>query len=290
MRLAQLYYFVEVCQSLSITKSAAILHVSQPSLSVAIKELEGELGLKLFQRVKQRLQLTPEGKYFYQELTPILLNLDHLTNEMKSSGGNRHIIKMGIPPMIGSVLFTKIFSKLREEHPSIVMEIIERGTFDMEKLILDETVDLSMLLEESCTTDEIVFKPMQTVPIHICFHPNHPLSKRKSIHVTELKDEPLIMFNNRFYIHKTVRKTFDDNGIKPNIILETTHLYTIKQFMQQNIASSFLFADCICPDDNLKSVSVEGIDDVTIGIAWKKNLRLSSDIDKFIQVIDSMTF
>lgn len=290
MRLAQLHYFCEVCQSLSITKSAAVLHVSQPSLSIAIKELEEELGLQLFNRVKQRLHLTPEGRYFYQELVPILANLDTLTKEVKNLGGNQHHIKMGIPPMIGSVLFTKIFSKLKIEHPNIEMEIIERGTFDMEKLILDETIDLSMLLQESCTSDEIQFKALQTVPIHICFHPDHHLSNRKSIHIEELQDEPLIMFNDRFYINRIVEKTFRENNIKPKIILETTHLNTIKQFIEQNLASSFLFANCIYSRENLKTVSVEGIDDVTIGIAWKKNLRLSDDIDKFIKLIDGMHF
>lgn len=290
MRLAQLYYFVEVCQSLSITKSATILHVSQPSLSVAIRELEDELGLQLFNRVKQRLQLTAEGRYFYQELKPILLNLDHLTNEVKDLGKNRHCIKIGIPPMIGSLVFTQIFSKLKTEFPNIQMEIIERGTFDMERLILDEIIDLSMLLEESYTSDEIFFKPIQTAPIHVCFHPDNPLSKKDYIHIKDLKDEPLIMFNDSFYIHKAVCKNFKENNISPEIILETTHLNTIKQFVQQNLASSFVFADCIFPSDNLRTVSVEGIEDVTIGVAWKKNVRLSTDINKFVKLIDDMNF
>ncbi|MFI3174869.1 MAG: LysR family transcriptional regulator [Bacillota bacterium] len=288
MRLAQLYYFAEVCKSLSITKSANTLHISQPSLSIAIKELEEELGLQLFHRVKQRLQLTAEGRFFYQELTPILTSLENLTQTVKSFGENTHSIKIGIPPMIGGILFTRLFTELRKNYPEIQLEVTERGTFDMEALILEEEIELAMILKESFTSEEIEFLPMIKVEIHACFHKDHALAMRDVILVEELKDEPLIMFNDHFYIHKMIRKSFADLHIFPHIILETTHLNTIKQFVQQNLASSFVFPECILENDGIVTVPVKGMQTVTMGLAWKKGVPLPKDTNKVVEVAEKL--
>ena len=64
MRLLQLRYFIEICNHMNITKAGEHLNVSQPSLTVAIKNLEEELGIQLFKRRKQRISLTSEGEYF----------------------------------------------------------------------------------------------------------------------------------------------------------------------------------------------------------------------------------
>ncbi len=288
MRLAQLYYFVEVCKTLSITKSANVLHISQPSLSIAIKELEEELGLLLFHRVKQRLQLTSEGRFFYQELIPILVSLENLTQTVKSFGENTHSIKIGIPPMIGGILFTKLFTQLRCQHPEIQLEVTERGTFDMEALLLEEVIELAMILQESFTNEEIEFLPMVEVEIHACFHQHHRLAGREIISVEELKEEPLIMFNNHFYIHKMIRKSFADLHIFPHIILETTHLNTVKQFVQQNLAMSFVFPECILQNDGIVTVPVKGLQTVTMGLAWKKGVPLPKDTSKVVEIAESL--
>lgn len=284
MRLAQLYYFVEVCKSLSITKSANTLHISQPSLSIAIKELEEELGLQLFHRVKQRLQLTSEGRFFYQELVPILTNLENLTETVKSFGENMHSIKIGIPPMIGGIVFTRLFAELQHNHPEIQLEVTERGTFDMEALLLEEVIELAMVLKESFTSTEIEFLPIINVEIHACFPKDHRLATKTCISLEELKEEPLIMFDNHFYIHKIIRKSFAEMHIFPNIILETTHLNTVKQFVQQNLASSFVFPECILENDGIATVPVKGLSTVTMGLAWKKGVPLPKDTNKVVEV------
>ena len=85
MRLSQLLYFEAAGRLESVTKAAEELHVSQPSISMSIKELESELGVALFQRVNKRLYLTEEGRYFLSELSQILRQLDRLTKEMKEA-------------------------------------------------------------------------------------------------------------------------------------------------------------------------------------------------------------
>lgn len=127
MKLNQLNYFIEVCNSMNITQAAKKLHISQPSLTVAIKNLEQELGVNLLLREKNKITLTSEGEFFRDQLYPILGNLENLKREMVSSGSNYNVLKMGIPPMIGSFLFPLLFSRFITQNPDIKLEIVEHG-------------------------------------------------------------------------------------------------------------------------------------------------------------------
>lgn len=98
MKLHQLQYFQEVCTQNSITKAAESLHISQPAVSNAIKELEEEFHLKLFKRVNKKLILTKEGAYFLLEVEELLNKSDALTEKMRRLGDRKSIVRLGLPP------------------------------------------------------------------------------------------------------------------------------------------------------------------------------------------------
>lgn len=289
MRLAQLRYFLEICRYEHMTKAAKTLHISQPSLTVAMKELEKELGISLFHRVNQRIQLTTEGGYFYTELLPVIHQLDQITDRMKDMGASRNLVKIGIPPMMGSFIFPQLFRKFKSSNPQVRLEIMEYGAIEMQKLIADEILDLSMMIGESRSTEMIEFKPLMTCKIKLCVHPSHPFAAMGHIQLEDLKEEPLILFNNGFYIIKMVLDSFEHRGISPNVVLETSQIHTIKQFIANGLASSFLIENCVLPEENIVLVDVLGLSDVTIGIAWKKNRLLSSNAVKMIKFIHELT-
>ena len=119
MRLSQLLYFEAAGRLESVTKAAEELHVSQPSISMSIKELESELGVALFQRVNKRLYLTEEGRYFLSELSQILRQLDRLTKEMKERGSDVQHLRVAVAPIIGMFIFPAVFREFRLKHPEI---------------------------------------------------------------------------------------------------------------------------------------------------------------------------
>lgn len=86
MKLYQLQYFREVCTQKGITNAAKTLHVSQPAISKAIKELEDEFELKLFKRTKKVMVLTEEGAHFLMEVEHLLSEADELTEKMHRLG------------------------------------------------------------------------------------------------------------------------------------------------------------------------------------------------------------
>jgi len=288
MRLIQLQYFTEVCKEGNITRAAERLHVSQPTVTTAIRDLEEELGISLFHRIKQRIYLTSEGNYFLQEVTPLLGQLDVLVGHMNDLGNKKNHVKVGIPPMMGSFLFPKIFAGFKSLHPEIALEIFEYGALEIQKLVADEVLDLAVMIEESLTNQEITFKEILKTNFRVYVNEKHPLAHRTALNYSDLDGEPLVMFGTCFYVNRVVTGGFERAGITPNIVLLTSQINTIKRFVEENIAATFLIEDCVTPEDKMTMVSLQEPSPVTVGIGWKTGRHLYSDTAKFIKFVGQL--
>lgn len=147
MDIRQLEYFAEVAKQLSFTKAAATLHVSQPSISKAIQQLEVELDVPLFYRSSKQLELTDAGH-------AVLINTQHvleafknirseLTDLMELKKGK---IRIGIPPIVGAEFFSKLVSQYKERYPYVEIVLTEVGTKKLEKVWNQETLILGLFV------------------------------------------------------------------------------------------------------------------------------------------------
>ncbi len=127
MTLTQMRYFYEVCQWQNITKAAEHLHVSQPTISVAMQTLEAETGLNLFHREGRKLVVTPEGSKLLGKVNHILTQMDQLETEIQDMAHNRNHIRMALPLQIGTRFLPRILGDFRLAHPQIKLEIIGDG-------------------------------------------------------------------------------------------------------------------------------------------------------------------
>ena len=129
MELRQLEYFQMASRLKNITRAAQRLRVSQPNITVAIKKLESELGVQLFDRSQKQLTLTPEGKVFLKRIELALRNIDDAILEVNDYKQlQKGMIKIGIPPMMGAYLFPKVFSGFRHLHPNLDVFLYEEGS------------------------------------------------------------------------------------------------------------------------------------------------------------------
>ena len=289
MRLTQIRYFLEVCKCNNITQAAKNLYVSQPSVTVAIKDLEEELGVNLFNRIKQRIFLTEEGKFFYDESSKIIKKLDNLLEVVKDMGEKKNNVKIGIPPMIGSFLFPNIFLGFKESYPEINLEIYEYGTIESRELLLKEKLDLVITTGERFKPNEINFNTILKTSYGFYVGKESSLSRKERLSFKDISDEPLILFNKGFYINRIVMREFEKLGVKsPKIILETGQVETLKRFISKGIAAGFLTKNCVEDSDNLLEVPFETPMPITIGLEWKKDQYLRSDVANFIKYINKV--
>ena len=145
MKLSQMRYFSASCHAGNISRAAEELHIAQPSVTAAIKALEDELGVSLLHRGNRSVSPTPDGERFLHRCDQILAEVDSLTEEFAELSRKHRTINVGIPPMIGSILFPEIFHSFRAKHPDIVINPVELGSEAAREAVVNGELDLAVI-------------------------------------------------------------------------------------------------------------------------------------------------
>ncbi|AOY76506.1 LysR family transcriptional regulator [Clostridium formicaceticum] len=285
MELRQLQYFQMVCQLDTITKAAERLHVSQPSITNAIKNLEGELGIHLFDRNKKQLRLTPEGKVFLTRVNDILSKVEDAVSEMQDYRQlKKGILRIGVPPMIGTFLFPKIFVHFKNLYPQIELHIMEKGSIATTKMIENEELDLAIVIvaQSSALLNSLLILESEML---VCLSKHHPLNVKEKLTLEDIKNEPIVMLKEGFYHREKIMAFFNKHGVAPNTILSSSQLDTIKSVVSNGIGISLLLKEIIENDNRIVGKPLNEVISIPIGLVWKKEKYLSNAAKTFIDFI-----
>ena len=121
MTLNQLRYFCTAARCRSITKAAKLLFVSQPAVSLAIRQLEKEFSMTLFAYTNKSLELTKEGAIFYERSMELLKDSDEMRLHFLDSSRYRPTVKLGIPPLLSTIFFPDLMDAFHVKHPDIYL-------------------------------------------------------------------------------------------------------------------------------------------------------------------------
>lgn len=147
----------------------------QPSITNAIHKLEDELGVKLLKRNTKKVSLTFKGEIFNNRVIEILRNLNQAVTEVRDL--NKGPVKLGLPPMIGALLFPNIFLEFNRSFPHIELQVIEKGSLVIQRLLDEGKLDLAfMILPHSLETLHTL--PLIKERMMVCLPHSHHLSCR----------------------------------------------------------------------------------------------------------------
>ena len=146
MKLTQLEYFCVAARYHNITKAAKELFVTQPSISNAIKALEEEFGVNLFFRNNNKLTLTPEGELFYKSSEELLAHADSVESEFHEIRKKITPIRIGIPPMLGTIYLPELYLSLKENFPEVDFRLFEYGSIKACDLVLEDKLDIAIVI------------------------------------------------------------------------------------------------------------------------------------------------
>ena len=290
MKLLQMRYFQTVCQYGSITRAAEELFVSQPTISFCIKELEDEFGVKLFHRRHNRLQLTVEGAFFQDKVNYILQAVDALATQMKDMGNNHNHVKIAVPAMISTFLFPQMFHAYKSLYPEVELEMLETGSLQTRKLVDANSVDLGITILDNVVSDTYNMLPLVDTELVFCVSRDHPLANRDKISFKELANEHIILFKADSYQNIFIKRAFSEVGVTPNILLYSSQLYTIKQFLSYGNAGAFLYRQVAEMDKDLVCIPLDTPIAQEVVLIWSKNSNLYSDSENFIQFVKNFKF
>jgi len=276
MDIKKLQYYVAVCEHMNMTKAAEVLHIAQPSISNSIKQLEDDLGMALFDRSKRQLKLTDRGVVFLEKAKDILNHVEDVMLEMKDlSRSDVGLIKLGVPPMIGTLLFPKILTDFKGKHPYVHLQLSEDGSIETKRKIIDGEVDLGIIIlsegDDDLDTHEIL-----NTEIVACMHRGHPLARHSKLTPQDIEAEKLIMLKEGFYHREVLLKYFRTHHIRPEIAVNTNQLKTLESLVIQGVGISFLFRELVVDNSKMIYRSFGESMSIRIGLAWRKDRYLSS--------------
>ncbi len=284
MRLTQLQYFMAVYEHQNITKAAEKLHISQPSITIALKELENEYHVNLFHRINKKMFLTEEGKIFYRYASAILKNVQELDNSMQDLTGNRNMIKLGMPLQIGAFLLPLLCKDFKTAYPKINLSLVECGAMDIVDKLLGEELDIAVAcIDPQSTALDLI--PLFETEICFCVHKSHPLASRTSISFEESCSYPVTMVPEGSYTYKRICSVANEKCIHPNVTLYSQQLYTILNLITLAGMGSYLIKEATAHAPDIVTIPFVEPLTVTANTLTKKGRLLYTDSKALISFI-----
>lgn len=228
IELFQLRYFLIVAKYENFSKAAEELHISQPSISKAIKMLEVELGVKLFERNGKHVELNNAGKALYERLKGVIATIDNLPNELYiASGAQQSTIVLNV--LAASYLLPDILLKFKKEQPLIKFHLIQKS--------VAQKYDLCIL---STLPDIVINNGILVLceDIKLAVPLTSKLSLLDSVDLRDLSKEYFIMVNENNILQTIISHFFDLSGFHPNIAFESDNPNTIRDLIEAGLGVS----------------------------------------------------
>lgn len=288
MEIRQLRYFIAVVEQSSYTNAASLLHISQPSLSTAIKKLEDEIGITLMARSTRESNLTKEGVILYQEAKKLINHFDHVSDEMvrlKQHGP----LELSIGLIESSKSWVpKIIKEFKEEYKDVRIKILEILSLnDVVRSLGNFDVHLAI------TNQYINSKEIETIPIYeeklvAILPPMHPLVTKSSIKIIDLKGENFMVCKEGFQTREDILNAFRKSGIKPNIQFEIERFETACSMVEEGLGITVVPESYIRyskkPFYHIKEIQDSTISR-TVYLAINKNRYLPPLVYEFISLV-----
>jgi len=193
MEIRTLRYFLETAREGNMTRAAERLYVSQPTMSRQLKELENELGAKLFRRTNYSIRLTEAGMLLKKRAEDILALVDKTEAEFRSMDAvDRGDIYVGAPESESMILFAEAVSALREKHPGIRCNVYSGNREDVCDRLDKGLLDFAIVMNDADPSKYDLLEIPAKDTWGILMRKDDPLAEKASFKVEDLKQYPLI--------------------------------------------------------------------------------------------------
>jgi len=290
MDIRELEYFVTVSELKNFTAAAKRLHISQPAISKSVHKLEEELGFHLLDRTQKRVSLTEEGIVFLalaQDILSRLLDAQNTMTEYKNL--TRGTFRIAVPPLLGAYVFPHLFAAFKIKYPSLEMFVIEDGSSTAIDLVQEENVHVGLIIFPPNLTD-LHSHLITSQEIVVCLPTDHPLSTEQFLTFDQLKDEPIILYNEGFILREIILNQYSKFDSTPKVALSTNQFQTIKALVANGVGISFLPVNSIKEARRMTKISLSPRLFLEMGLIWKPNRVLPLACKAFIDFVNNYSY
>lgn len=240
MDLKSLTTFIQVAELGSFSRAGEKLGYSQPTVSVQIKQLEQELGIKLFDRLGHAVRLTDKGRDTLLHAQRIC----HLCDEMAQGTGHqaeaKGVIRLAMADSLCTPMITKGFSRLREHYPNISLSVTTAGTTELFRLLNHNEVDLVCTLDSHIYNTNYIIASEEKVGVHFVVSSNNPLARAETISTDDLLTQDFLLTEKDMSYRRLLDEWLARGSIELKPVLEIGSADLICKLVESGVGMSFL--------------------------------------------------
>jgi len=268
----------------SITLAAEELYMSQPAVSLAIKEMEVYYGVRLFDRLSRKLFITDEGRKVYDVALQVVKNVDDLRDEI-STGAIQNNLKIGVSMTIGSCYLPEILIDFKKNNQRTDITSIIDNSSRLIDLILNHALDLA-IIEGPILSDKLKSIVIKNDSLVLIMASNNPLANKNKINLTDLQDQNFLLRDKDSGTRKIVDSLFLANNkvIEPKI--ESVSTISLIEAVRKNIGISIIPQQflTIIKKDNITQRHIEDLNfERAFTIIYQKNKHPNEIMNAFIE-------
>jgi len=239
MTLSELRFVVSVAQKKNFRRAAAKSFVSQPALSLAIKKIENELGVLIFERNRMGISLTTVGEKIVNQAQIVLEEVDKIKAISVAERNTQQVeVKIGLIYSIAPYLLPSIIPLVKNSSPEIILEAEEDITTNLIKKLEEGSIDAA-IIALPFVVPGIETQPLYDEPFKVLIPTKHPWNNKQKINAKELKNEKILLLDNTHCFSMQVREACPGISDKAEVQAGTS-LETIRNMVASNLGISIL--------------------------------------------------
>lgn len=284
----QLQFFVAVCENGTVSGAAQRLSISQSAVTEAIRELEGDLGVALFDRHSRGLNITHKGHQFLRHATAILSQVGDARRafdpQEAAEPGSLHL---GVTSLVAGYVLSDILARYRRAHPRVEVTAIEDNSGYLEHLLIGGELDvavtvLSSLRDRTALQAEII----EVSPYRLWLPLGHRLGAAESVSLDDVTAEPLIMLTVD-EIEEATGKLLGALGARPRVAFRTRSVEAVRSLVATGAGVALLpnlvYRPWSLEGDRIESRDVSGsLPVIQVGVVWRRGSSLPPAARDFI--------
>lgn len=240
MDLRSLNTFIQVAELSSFTRAAERLGYAQPTISVQIKQLEQELGIKLFERIGHTIRLTEKGRDVLGYAQRICHMCEEMALESEQQSEARGEIRLGMGDSLCASLMNRGFARFRERYPNISIRVRIGGTDELFSMLDHNEVDMVCTLDSHVYNTNYVIANEEKIGVHFVIASDHPLAKAETLELRDLLDQPFLLTEKGMSYRHILEERLARDSIEIKPVLETSSANLICDLVEQGMGVAFL--------------------------------------------------
>jgi DNA-binding transcriptional LysR family regulator len=248
MELRQIRSFLSIAETLHFGRTAELIHLSQPALSLQIRALEEEVGARLFERNRRKTTLTAAGLAFRKDAAAAVSQLDQAIRGARlAANGKLGLLRIGFISTAGIEIVPNIIRQFREANPEVEFSLRNILTTDQIQMLAAGSLDIGFLRLPIGEHPELEVVGVHREPFVLVVPLSHKLAKRKRVRLREVSGQDFVMYERTYApgFHDLIFGVLRDAGVVPHICQTAGEMPTLISLVDSGIGISILPASAV---------------------------------------------